>query len=172
MSKIYVRARIPRMSTKAAVLMSMMSSRDVDEILFRIDDIDITLLEFAKSVYEGYQRLHSRTGGSLSYYCTSLSFRAKDTSPAFFKNWYNIYRHFCVRANMDPWEIVGVEYKILKFIAESGIKILNKSTTVEIIEYLKEQKMSQADKWEYVRKTKNEMKEIHEMFRNKTKTNA
>lgn len=172
MSKIYVRARIPRMSTKAAVLMSMMSSRDVDEILFRIDDIDITLLEFAKSVYQGYQRLHSRTGGSLSYYCSSLSFRAKDTSPAFFKNWYNIYRHFCVRANMDSWEIVGVEYKILKFIAESGINILNKSTTVEIIEHLKDQKMSQAEKWEYVRKTKNEMKELQKKYRRRTRANA
>lgn len=160
------------MSTKAAVLMSMLSTRDVDEILFRIDEIDITLLDFAKSVYQGYQRIHSRTGGSLSYYCFNLSFKSKGTSPAFFKNWYNIYRHFCVRANMDPSEIIGVEYKILKFIAESGINILNKSTTVEIIEYLKEQKMSQAEKWEYVRKTKNEMKELKKKYRRNTKTNA
>lgn len=160
------------MSTKAMVLANMISSRDVDEILFRTIEIDVTLLQFAKSVYEGYQRLHSRTGGSLSYYCSILSFKTNNTSPAFFKNWYNIYRHFCVRANMDPSEIIGVEYKILKFIAESGIKILNKSTTMEIIAHLKEQPMSQAEKWEYVRKTKNRIKELQEMYRSNSKTDA
>lgn len=87
-----------KVPTKAKVLMHAMYSRDTDEIHDRLREMDISKIEFAKSVYNGYQVTKKKTSSSLNYYCWILSFKMKIKPPGFYKTWYLFYRHFCVRS--------------------------------------------------------------------------
>lgn len=143
-----------RSSAKTMTIVSLLSSRDADEVIYRLKEIDISNFKFAKAVYEGYQRLQSRTGGSLSYYCYLLSTKSNYRSTAFYKNWYNIYRHFCVRTNNATEELVGIDYKLLKFIAESGVVTFNEYWTKKAIDHLRKTQMPNTEKWRYIKDLK------------------
>lgn len=164
-SDLLKRARRPKISKSAYNLIDVLSSRDTDEVMFRLQEIDLNNIRFAKSVYEGYQRLKSRTGGSLNYYCFVLSSKANYRSPSFYKNWYNIYRHFCIWCNMTPEEISGIDYKILKYISESGIKIFNEYRTKDAVLYLKDPTTPHSLKWKYIRDLKAEIKFESELMK-------
>lgn len=152
------RARKTRILRRAYSFLSILTSRDTDEVLFRLKEIDLNNLKFAKSLYEGYERLKARTGDSLNNYCFVLSSKANYRSPSFYKNWYNIYRHFCVRSNLDIKEITGIDYKILKYIAESGPNTFNEYKTEEAVLHLKNPLVPHQTKWKYIRELKAEIK--------------
>lgn len=157
-SDLVKRARKPKISVKAYNFLSVLTSRDTDEVMFRLRETDLNNIKFAKSVYEGYQRLKSRTGGSLNHYCFILSSKANYRSPSYYKNWYNIYRHFCVRSNITPEELCGIDYKILKYISESGFKTFNEYRTKDAVSYLKNPTIPHSLKWKYIRETKEQIK--------------
>lgn len=147
-----------RISKKALALMSTISSRDSDEILYRIREVDLTTLKFAKTVYECYQRLQANTGASLNYYCQLLSSFSESRAPSYFKNWYVIYRHFCIRLHMDIKELIGIDYKKLKFISESSSNVFDHITTQEVISHLKSSLEPETKKWEYLKDVKERKK--------------
>lgn len=167
--KQILNSRIP---TRARTLLYTISSRDTDEVLYRLKMSDLANIKFAKSIYEGYQRAKKRTGSSLNYYCFILSTEEKNKPVSYFKNWYKIYRHFCVRINFDPTEIIGIDYRILKFIAESGIKTMNATVTREIVAHLKDSILGQQNKWNYVRDKKNIIKSLNKSFISDKSTDA
>ena len=138
--------------------MHTMYSRDIDEILDRLRAMDISKIEFAKSVYEGYEATKKKTNSSLNYYCWVLSFETKIEPPGFYKNWYLIYRHFCVRSQIDPYDLIGIDYKFLKYIAESGPNTMSKSVTENAVYQLKKYPQNHSKKWEYIRDLKKMIK--------------
>lgn len=164
-SELVKRARKPRISRRAYTILSVFTSRDTDEVLFRLKEIDLNNLKFAKSIYEGYRRLKSRTGDSLNNYCFVLSSKANYRSPAFYKNWYNIYRHFCARSNLELEEITGIDYKILKYMAESGPNTFNEYNTKEAVSHLKDPLVPHQTKWKYIRELKAEIKHESELMK-------
>ena len=147
--------------TKTKVWMHTMYSRDTDEIHNRLRKIDIYNIEFAKSVYDGFQKTKKRTDSSLNFYCYVLSFKIKIKPPGFFKNWYLIYRHFCIRSHINLYDLIGIDYRLLKFIAESGPKTMSIATTKQAVARLTELPQSQSKKWEYVRDLKKMRKEMN-----------
>jgi hypothetical protein len=152
--------------------MYALSSRDTDEVLYRQEQVDLANIKFAKSIYQGYQRAKKRTESSLSYYCFILSAKVKHKPPTYFKNWYKIYRHFCIRLNFDPTDIIGIDYRILKFIAESGIETMNATVTKEIVTHLQDSLLSHQGKWNYVRDMKNQIKSLNKSFKSDKYTDA
>lgn len=163
-SDLVKQAKKPKISVRAQTFLSMLTSRDTDEVLYRLKEIDLHNLKFAKSIYEGYQRLKSRTGGSLNHYCFVLSIKANYRSPLFYRNWYNIYRHFCIRSGIDENEMTGIDYKILKFISESGSNTFNKIVTQEAVSYLKDPLLPYQTKWKYIRELKTQIKSESELL--------
>jgi hypothetical protein len=149
-----------KVSTRAKVLMHAMYSRDTDEIYDRFKEMDIKKFKFAESVYKGYQTTKNKTGSSLNYYCWVLSFKMKIKPPAFYKNWYLIYRHFCIRSKIDPYDLIGIGYKFLKYIAESGPKTMDSLTTNQAVGRLKENPQDYFKNWEYVKDLKKMRKEL------------
>ena len=149
-----------KVPTRAKVLMHTMYSRDTDEIHDRLKVMDISKMEFAKSVYDGYEATKKKTNSSLNYYCWVLSFKIKSKPLAYFKNWYLIYRHFCIRSWIDPNDLIGIEYRLLKYIAESGLEIMSVEVTKEAVERLTEFSQNQSQKWKYIRDLKAMRKDI------------
>lgn len=145
-------------SKKAHVIFGIFKSRDNEEILYRIREVDLTTLKFAKTVYECYQRLQANTGASLSYYCQLLSSFSESRAPSYFKNWYIIYRHFCIRSHMNIEALIGVDYKKLKFISESRSNVFDHITTQEVITHLKSSLEPETKKWEYLKDVKERKK--------------
>jgi len=143
-----------KVPTRAKVLMHTMYSPDTDEIHNRLKVMDISKIEFAKSVYDGYEATKKKTNSSLNYYCWVLSFKTKINPPGFYKSWYLIYRHFCVRSLIDPYDLIGIDYKFLKYIAGSGQEIMSEDVTRNAIEKLKELSHNQSQKWGYLKDLK------------------
>lgn len=141
-------------SKKAHVIFGIFKSRDNEEILYRIREVDLANLKFAKTVYECYQRLQANTGTSLNYYCHLLSSFSDSRAPSYFKNWYIIYRHFCIRSHMSIEELIGIDYKKLKFISESRSNVFDYITTQEVITYLKSSLEPEPKKWRYLKDIK------------------
>ncbi len=147
--------------TRAKVWMHTMYSEDIDEINVRLKETDISKIEFAKSVYEEYEATKKKTKSSLNNYCWVLSFKMKIKPPRFYKNWYLIYRHFCVRSQIDPYDLIGIDYKFLKYIAESGPNTMSIEVTENAVDQLKKYPQKHSKKWEYIRDLKKLMKEIY-----------
>lgn len=141
-------------SKKAQVIFGTLKSRDTEEILYRIKEVDLSTLKFAKTIYECYQRLQTDTGASLNYYCKLLSIYSESRAPAYFKNWYIIYRHFCIRSHMDIEALIGIDYKKLKFISESRSNVFDHITTQEVITHLKSSLEPETKKWRYLKDIK------------------
>jgi len=141
-------------SRRAKAIMHTMYSEDTDIINELLIEKCISNFNFAKSVYVGYKKAKNKTDSSLNYYCWLLSFEIKIKPPRYFKNWYIIYRHFCIRSRMDPIDLVGIEYKYLKSIAESGQEIMSEDVTRKAIEKLKELSQNQSQKWGYLKNLK------------------
>jgi len=146
--------------TRAKVLMYTMYSKDIDEINVRLKEIDISNIQFAKSVYEGFHKTKKKTGSSLHYYCWVLAFKLKSKPLNYYKNWYLIFRHFCIRSQIDPNDLVGIEYKLLKFIAESGPDIMNKDITKQAVTRLTEFPQNYSQKWNYIKDIKEMSKDF------------
>lgn len=147
-------------STRAKVLMHTMYSEDTDEINVRLKKVEISRIEFAKSVYEGFQRAKKKTGSSLHYYCWVLSFKLKSKPLRYFKNWYLIYRHFCIRSRINPGDLVGIEYRLLKYIAESGQEVMNEDITKQAVARLTEFPQKHSQKLKYTRDLKKMRKDF------------
>ena len=98
-----------------------------------------------------------------------LSVKTKTRPPAYYRNWYNIYRHFCIKSGLDLSQIVGLDYKMLKLIAETSEKIMNWSTTQEIVKHLTDSRLSSNKKWKYILDFINERKNL--IYKNEKKTN-
>ena len=143
-----------RVPTRAKVWMHAMYSKDTDEINIRLKETDISNIKFAKSVYDGFQRTRKKTGSTLSFYCFVLSFKIKSKPPTYFKNWYLIYRHFCIRSRIDPYDLIGIEYRLLKYIAESGQETMSEEVTKRAVARLTEFPQNQTQKWKYIRDLK------------------
>ncbi len=167
--KQIINSNIPR---RARAWVHAISSRDTDEVLYRLKQSDLANIKFAKSIYQGYQRAEERTGSSLNYYCFILSSKVKNKQPAYFKHWYNIYRHFCIRLNINPTDMIGIEYRILKSIAESGVGIMSARVTKEIITHLQDTPLSHKEKWDYVRNMKNQIKSLNKSYKSDKYTDA
>lgn len=148
--------------TRAKVWMHTMYSEDTDEIYIRLKETDISNIKFAKSVYDGFQRTRKKTGSSLNFYCYVLSFKIKSKPLTYFKNWYLIYRHFCIRSRIDPDDLIGIEYRLLKYIAESGQEIMSEDVTKKAVTRLTEFSQNQSQKWKYIR----DLKEMRKDFIN------
>ncbi len=86
--KQILNSSIPR---RARAWAHAISSRDTDEVLYRLEMSDLANIKFAKSIYQGYQRAKERTGSSLNQYCFILFTKAKHKPVTYFKNWYKIY---------------------------------------------------------------------------------
>jgi hypothetical protein len=139
-----------KMSSKARAWMFDITSRDTDEVLYREEQSDLAKITFAKSIYQGYKRAKENSGASLNHFCFILSTKTKTRPPAYYRNWYNIYRHFCIKSGLDLSQIVGLDYKMLKLIAETSEKIMDWSTTQEIVKYLTDTISSSNKKWKFV----------------------
>jgi hypothetical protein len=164
--KLITKSKIP---SKARAWMFDITSRDTDEVLYREEQSDLARITFAKSIYQGYKRTKENSGASLNHFCFMLSTKTKTRPPAYYRNWYNIYKHFCIKSGLYLSQIVGLDYKMLKLIAETSEKIMDSSTTQEIVKYLTGSNLSSNKKWKYILDVIKKRKNL--VYKNEKKTN-
>ncbi len=147
-----------RTSKRAYSIQAILTSRDTAEVLDRLKAIDLETLKFSRSIYQGYQRLNERTKTSLNYYCELLSMQSANRSPSYFKNWYIIYRHFCIRCYMRMEDLVGLDYRMMKFIAEAKKGLFSISVTEDAVLRLNDPMIILQQKWEFLKERKKHLK--------------
>ncbi len=143
-----------RPSKKVSSIQAILTARDTDEVFDRLKSIDLEILKFAQAIYQGYQRLNKRTKTSLQYYCYLLAFQSHTRSPSYIQNWYNIYRHFCVRCKLRIEDLIGLDYRMMKFIAESKRGIFTAELTRDTVARLKDPTAVIQQKWIFIKNRK------------------
>ncbi|MBC8401482.1 MAG: hypothetical protein H8E14_08340 [Candidatus Marinimicrobia bacterium] len=91
---------------------------------------------------------------SLSNLCLQARVFAPSRSQSFYRGTYNIYKHFVILCNYQLEDLLGINYKILRFIAESAQGTFDQETTWETIHKIKNKHMSSQAVWAYVKNVK------------------
>lgn len=96
---------------------------------------------------------------SINRLCTIISFDIPTKSKSFFRATYHIYRHFVVRHGFQINDLLGINFRILRFIAESAEGTFDQETTSNTIHRIKSENMSNKAALSYaieVKKTRQE----------------
>lgn len=139
--------------------MFMITEPVVMEVVEKVQRAALAQFEAAKEIYEGYRRVEETTGMSLRAYCHSLCAHDEhNQSWKFYRNWYRVYKHFIVLSEMKPDQLLGISFRLLRAVAETGPHVFDANETKGLIVELKKTNLRPNDQWELFKNRTEEIK--------------
>lgn len=79
---------------------------------------------------------------SINRLCLIISFDIPTKSKSFFRATYHVYRHFVIRCGYQLDGLLGINFRVLRFIAESAEGIFDQETTYKTVREIQKKQMA------------------------------
>jgi len=99
-------------------------------------------LEIIKVGREIYHTKLQTPAVSINRLCTIISFDIPTKSKSFFRAAFHVFRHFVIRCGFQIGDLSGVDFKILRIIAESAQGIFDQETTYKTVREIQKKQMA------------------------------
>jgi len=129
----------------------MSNYRLINQLLTRVEIFETEPFEIAADMHSILRRYPKM---SLSKLSNVLAAQFTFRSARFYKTIYNIYMHFCVKSGISVTDLAGIDFRLLRTIAEGKKKIFDVRTTKYLIKSLKNDCATRQEAWELLKSTK------------------
>ena len=117
------------------------------------ESIDMSLLNLGRELYNVHLQ---HPDFSMRRFCILVGFEIPNRSDRFYKSLIHIHKHFVMECGFRPEELVGINYRYLKCIAESAKGVFDTKTIADTINTIRKQKMSPQEIGKYIKEVRSQ----------------
>lgn len=132
-------------------IMAFYESPSLHRLEKLVHSIDLSILELGRELYNIHLQYPNF---SMRRLCSLVGFEIPIRSARFYQSLINVHKHFVIECEYRIENLVGVNFRVLRLIAETKRGIFDFATTSNMIQEIKKHNMSSKKCWEYIKKTR------------------
>lgn len=119
--------------------------------------LDLSFIELSGELYNTHLQYPDI---SIRRLCSIVSSEIPARSARFFQSLIHIHKHFIIKCRFYNQELIGIDYRFLKCIAESADGLFDRSTTVSVMDTIKNNRMSTLEVWAYIKDVRSDRQRL------------